>query len=179
MDKSTLFSKTDAGREALASRPPGLGPRLRSLLIMLDGKRSLSELDKILGGEGIAMPLLEQLETAGWMARVDAAGQPARHAVQESAAAGGHAPAAGPAPVAEPTSAPALPFSEARRLVVRFINDQLGPLGEPLALRAEACKSPADLQVLLPRIHEGLKSFKNPATAQRFDQELVARLPKV
>ena len=35
MDKNTLFVKTDQGREALTSRPPGLGPRLRTLLIMV------------------------------------------------------------------------------------------------------------------------------------------------
>lgn len=186
MDKNTLFSKTDQGREALTSRPPGLGPRLRSLLIMVDGKRPVGEMDKLLGGEGSAAPLLEQLQASGWIAQVDAAGHPVLHVIE------GAAPAAAPdqatvpaglpslAPAVDAAPAPAtLPFSEARRMVVRFINDQLGPMGEPLAMRVEACKTPADLQIALPRIRDGLKNFKNSATVQRFDEELAVRLPKV
>lgn len=177
MDKNTLLAKTDLGREALTTRPPNLGPRLRSLLIMVDGKRSVGDMDKLLGGEGVAGPLLEQLEAAGWIAQVDAGGALLLHSASADAGAvaPGHAGAASPhqAPL------PALPFSEARRLVARFLNDQLGPMGEQLALRVEACKTPADLQILLPRLREGLKNFKNAATVQQFDQELVARLPKI
>lgn len=183
MDKNTLFAKTDQGREALTSRPPNLGPRLRSLLIMVDGKRPVGEIDKLLGGEGSAAPLLEQLQAAGWVAQVDAAGYPVLHAIEGAAPDQATVPAglSRPAPVADTAPAPltTLPFSEARRLVVRFINDQLGPMGEPLAMRIEACKTPADLQIALPRIRDGLKNFKNSATVQRFDEELVARLPRV
>lgn len=187
MDKNTLFAKTDQGREALTNRPPNLGPRLRSLLIMVDGKRPVGEMDKLLGGEGSAAPLFEQLEAAGWVAQVDAAGHPVLHAIGGAAAtvasdqATVPAGLSRPAPVAgaAPTPAPTLPFSEARRMVVRFINDQLGPMGEPLAMRVEACRTPADLQIALPRIRDGLKNFKNSATVQRFDEELAARLPKV
>lgn len=186
MDKNTLFAKTDQGREALTSRPPSLGPRLRSLLIMVDGKRPVADMDKLLGGEGSAAPLLEQLMQAGWIAQVDAAGRP----VLQPMAGGVVTPsnsaapvAAGqttPSPVADvPALMPTLPFSEARRQVVRFINDQLGPMGEPLAMRIESCKTPADLQAALPRIRDGLKNFKNSATVQRFDEEFAARLPKV
>ena len=64
MDKQLIFFKTEQGREALTSRPAGLGPRLRSLLIMVDGKRSVAEFDKLLGAD--AAPLLEQLAAQGW-----------------------------------------------------------------------------------------------------------------
>jgi hypothetical protein len=186
MDKNTLFAKTDLGREALTSRPPNLGPRLRSLLIMVDGKRPVADMDKLSGGEGSAAPLLEQLLEAGWIVQVDAAGRPVLQPMGGEAAASSHDQATVPAGLSAPVplaDAPALvhtlPFSEARRLVVRFINDQLGPMGEPLAMRVEACKTPADLQIALPRIRDGLKNFKNSATVQRFDEELAARLPKV
>jgi hypothetical protein len=181
MDKNTLFAKTDQGREALTSRPPNLGPRLRSLLIMVDGKRPVGEIDKLLGGEGSAAPLLEQLQATGWVTQVDAAGLPVLHAIEGAAPAHATMPAdlSSRAAVADATPAPTLPFSEARRLVVRFINDQLGPMGEPLAMRVEACRTPADLQIALPRIRDGLKNFKNSATVQRFDEELVVRLPRV
>lgn len=171
MDKNTLFAKTAQGREALTSRPPGLGPRLRSLLIMVDGKRPVSELDKLSGGEGSAAPLLEQLMAAGWVELVQSA---AAAAVESSASAAAPAQAEADGAVALPT----LPFSEARRMMVRFINDQLGPMGEPLAMRVESCKTPVDLLTVLPRIRDGLSNLKGAAIVQRFDQELVARLPR-
>ena len=167
----------DPGRVALTSRPAGLGPRLRSLLIMVDGKRTVGELDKLLGADGAAAPLLEQLAEQGWVQGQVSAAPAAPVAGPAAGQFVAAAPAdAGPQSV-PPAAVEALPFTEARRLVVRFINDQLGPMGETLAIRVESCKTPADLQAVLPRIRDGLRNFKNSATVQQFDQELVARLP--
>lgn len=174
MDKQTVFVKTDQGRDALTSRPAGLGPRLRSLLIMVDGKRSVGELDKLLGSEGAAAPLLEQLVTEGWIE----GGAPVAAPPVATPVAAPAAVAEGPATLPPPT-ADALPFPEARRLVVRFINDQLGPMGEPLAIRVEGCKSASELLAMLPRIRDGLRNFKNAATVAQFDQEIAPRLPAV
>lgn len=174
MDKQTVFVKTDQGRDALTSRPAGLGPRLRSLLIMVDGKRSVGELDKMLGSEGAAAPLLEQLAAEGWIE----GGAPVAAPPVAAPVAAPTAVAEGPATLPPPT-ADALPFPEARRLVVRFINDQLGPMGEPLAIKVEGCKGAAELLAMLPRIRDGLRNFKNAATVARFDQEIAPRLPAV
>ena len=84
------------------------------------------------------------------------------------------APAAAPA---APVAAAVLPFADARRLAVRFVNDQLGPMGETIAMKIEACKSPAELQAALPRIRDGLRNFKNNACVQQFDTEVASRLP--
>jgi hypothetical protein len=172
MDKQTVFVKTDQGRDALTSRPAGLGPRLRSLLIMVDGKRSVGDLDKLLGSDGAAAPLLEQLAAEGWIEGSAApVAPPAVAAVAPPAAV-----AEGPATLPPPT-ADALPFPEARRLVVRFINDQLGPMGETLAIKVEGCKSATELLAMLPRIRDGLRNFKNAATVAQFDQDVAPRLP--
>ncbi|MDP2743311.1 MAG: hypothetical protein Q8O50_07570 [Hydrogenophaga sp.] len=173
MDKSAVFSKTDDGREALTSRPPGLTPRLRSLLIMTDGKRTVAELDKMLGAEGAAGPLLEQLVAQGW---VLVQGAPVVGAASVATGA-----VTGQAPAELDTLPPLVndvwPFLDARRRVVRFINDQLGPMGETLAIRVESCKNATDLQAALPRIRDGLRNFKNSATVQQFDQEIAPHLP--
>lgn len=176
MDKNTLFGKTAAGREALTSRPAGLGPRLRALLIMVDGKRNLAEFEKLTGSLEQATNSLTELMAGGWVEVVGADGLP-----KVVAAAPLQPEASQPAPVAAPVAVAVttLPFSEARRQVVRFINDQLGPMGETLAIRAEGCKTPADLQATLPRIRDGLKSFKGAAVVQQFDEELAERLPKI
>lgn len=183
MDKNTLFGKTAAGREALTTRPPGLGPRLRSLLIMVDGKRNLSEFEKLTGSLEQATDSLNALLSGGWVEIVGADGLPktmARPAAVVPSPADDFEPEdSQPVMVMAATVVSTLPFSEARRQVVRFINDQLGPMGETLAIRAEGCKTPADLQAALPRIREGLKSFKGLGVVQQFDDELAERLPKV
>lgn len=180
MDKNTLFGKTAAGREALTTRPAGLGPRLRALLIMVDGKRSLAEFEKLSGSLEQATQSLNELMAAGWVEMVGADGLP-KAVAAPPAGASAEPVAAPPAPASAAAPAPVstLPFSDARRQVVRFINDQLGPMGETLAIRAEGCKTPADLQAALPRIREGLKSFKGSAVVQQFDEEIADRLPKV
>lgn len=180
MEQHLVLVKTDQGREALTSRPAGLGPRLRSVLIMVDGKRSVGDLDKLLGSEGAAAPLLEQLIAEGWIeggvtTTAAPAAAPASVPVLESVVEPSSS-TEGPVTL-PPLSADVLPFPEARRLVVRFINDQLGPMGETLAIRVEGCKTAQDLLAALPRIRDGLRNFKNAATVTQFDQDVVPRLP--
>lgn len=42
--QSTVFEKTDKGREEITTRKYQLASRLRSLLVMVDGKQTTSEL---------------------------------------------------------------------------------------------------------------------------------------
>lgn len=166
MDKHRIYAKTAQGREALSSRHAALGPRLRSLLIMVDGQRNVAAFDALLGGS--AAPLLAQLAEQGWVLceADDKAEAPAP--LPELAE---HSPeAAAPAPAG-------LPLPDARRLVSRFINDRLGPLGESLAMRVEACKTPAELKALLPRVRDALLNIQNAATLAQFDREVRPLLP--
>lgn len=190
MDKNTLLVKTDKGRDAMARRAPELVPRLRSMLILVDGKRNAAELDKLGAGLGGGAALLEQLLAQGWIAPHDPNGPPFQNTAPladgqvpvASAPASAEAslpPAPPPAPVAAPPSAaPVLPFADARRLVVRFINDAAGPMGELTAIKVESCKTATELQTLLPRVREALQNYRGAATVQRFDQEVVPQLPR-
>ena len=163
MDKHTVFVKTDAGREALAQRAPGLLPRLRTLLIMVDGQRPAAAFDAASGGaEGAALPLLEQLLAQGWVR----AHEPVHQANAQ------------PSPETDATAlSAAWPLPDARRRVARFINDQLGPMGEAMALKVEACRQEADLRALVPRIREALLNYRNSATVARFDADIAPHLP--
>lgn len=190
MDKNTLLAKTEKGRDAMARRLPELGPRLRSMLILVDGKRSAAELDKLGAGLGGGAALLEQLLAQGWIAPHDpnvpsfqntapvVDGPPSVAPVPAPVPSEADAPAAHPEAVASPPSGvPVLPFVDARRLVVRFINDAAGPMGELTAIRVESCKTAAELQSQLPRIRDALQNYRGAATVQRFDQEIVPQLP--
>lgn len=162
MDKHTVFVKTDAGREALAQRAPGLLPRLRSLLIMVDGQRPALAFDAACGGaEGAALPLLEQLLAQGWIQAPQVVASPASE----------------PEPSVPQSDLVPWPLPDARRRVARFINDQLGPMGEAIALKVEACRQEADLRALVPRIREALLNYRNNATVARFDTDIAPHLP--
>lgn len=179
MDKNTLLAKTEKGRDAMARRAPELLPRLRSLLILVDGKRSLAELEKLGDGLGGGAALVEQLLAHGWVAERDLSAP-----FQESVpyVDSQPFPVASPSPPANATAVPAvpsLPFPDARRLVARFINDSVGPMGEPTAIRVEACKTPAELRALLPRIRDALQNYRGLSTVQRFDLEIVPQLPRL
>lgn len=186
MDKNTLLVKTDTGRDAMARRAPELGPRLRSMLILVDGKRNVAELDKLGAGLGGGAALLEQLLEHGWIAPHDPNGQPFQSTapLADSPPAPVAAPALATAPPSTAAAAPAatgsptLPFLDARRLVVRFINDVAGPMGELTAIRVESCKTATELQAQLPRVREALQNYRGAATVQRFDQEIVPQLPR-
>lgn len=189
MDKNTLLVKTEKGRDAMARRLPELGPRLRSMLILVDGKRNAAELDKLGAGLGDAAALLEQLLANGWIAPHDPNGSPLQNTAPpaDGQAAAAPAPASAetlisapqPQPVApQPSVASVLPFMDARRLVVRFINDAAGPMGELTAIRVESCKTAAELQAQLPRVRDALQNYRGAATVQRFDQEVVPQLPR-
>lgn len=180
MDKNTLLVKTEKGRDAMARRVPELVPRLRSMLILVDGKRSASELDKLGAGLGGGGALLEQLLAHGWIAPLDGS-VPFQNTVpfSDSGPAAVTAPTPMAAAEAPAAVAPAaLPLADARRLVVRFVNDQVGPMGEQTAMRIESCKTAAELQSLLPRVRDALQNFRGMGTVQRFDQEIVPKLPR-
>lgn len=191
MDKNTLLVKTEKGRDAMARRVPELGPRLRSMLIMVDGKRSVSELDKLGAGLGGGAALLEQLLGQGWIAPLDGSvpfqntapfvdSQPFPSTAPTPVAAVAVPPAPPPAtpPAPAPPAPATLPFADARRLVVRFVNDQVGPMGEETAMRIESCKTASELQAQLPRIRDALKNFRGTGTVQRFELEIVPQLPR-
>lgn len=180
MDKNTLLVKTEKGRDAMARRVPELVPRLRSMLILVDGKRSASELDKLGAGLGGGGALLEQLLAHGWIAPLDGS-VPFQNTVPFSDSGPAAVTAPTPMAVAEAPAAvapAALPLADARRLVVRFVNDQVGPMGEQTAMRIESCKTAAELQSLLPRVRDALQNFRGTGTVQRFDQEIVPKLPR-
>ncbi len=179
MDKNTLLVKTEQGRGAIARRDPSLGPRLRSMLILVDGKRTVAELEKLGAGLGVGTELLEQLAAHGWVASLDAplpGPEPLAFVVTQPFETGS-TPAAAALSPEPPSKVAALPFADARRLVIRFVNDALGPLGEATAIRVESCKSVADLLSVLPRVREALKNLRGTAIAERFDREVLPQLP--
>lgn len=64
---STIFDKTDKGREEIATRKYHLSPRLRTLLVIVDGKHAADDLLKKVGGLGITEDSIAELLNNGFI----------------------------------------------------------------------------------------------------------------
>ena len=109
VQKHSVFRKSALGAEALARRDAALALRLRSLLILVDGKRPVEELAKLSPTGPETDRLLEQLEQMGMIERAIAA--PVEPAEAADAA---------PAPIR--TRPRTVPLPEARRAAVRHLS---------------------------------------------------------
>ena len=146
-----VLRKTAKGLTEIETRAHRLPPRLRSALIVVDGKRDTLALAPLIlqDAEGTLRWLLDEgfVEVAPPSAPVAAAAAPARAPATPAPAP---APAVRPASTsATPAAAPAMPFEQRRRESVRALTDAVGPLGEALALKMERTRQPAELEPLI------------------------------
>lgn len=170
--KTAVYRKSIAGQEALARRDPALTMRHRSLLIMVDGKRSAEELGRLAAGAGEFESLMNALSDLGMIEPV---------AVNPSAPAPATVPSPAPAvPGAQasaPATVPALTLSQAQRVAVRRLTDLLGPSAEDLCMKLEATKTPKDFMALVKRAADMLRNVKGDAAADSLTQALAGYRP--
>jgi hypothetical protein len=72
---SVIFTKTQKGTEEMTNRSGGLTPRVRRVLIMIDGKRSVADLQAMALADDLSHTLGE-LEEAGFIELVKTAETP-------------------------------------------------------------------------------------------------------
>jgi hypothetical protein len=98
LDKmARILDKTDKGREEIASRKHGLASRLRTLLVLIDGKHTQEELLKQVGALGLTEQSVSDLIDGGFIS------------FHENASPAAAAPAEVPAPAAAPKAAALVP----------------------------------------------------------------------
>ena len=119
---SIIYRKTAQGQEEIERRVRNLPPRLRSALILVDGKRADTELRGLI----TAQPD-EALQTLLDQGLIEPA-------------------AAAPVPAPKPAKPS---FELQRRDAVRRLNDLMGPMAESLAVRMERAASAAELRSLV------------------------------
>ncbi len=127
-----VLGKTVKGQEEIDTRAYRLPPRLRSLLIMVDGKRSDEALHAMLpqAAEGLAT-LLDQ----GF--------------VQVLASVAAAPPPSSPPPAPAVPAAPVMSLEAIKRAASHDITEALGMEGDLISIRIERAKSLAELQPLL------------------------------
>ena len=167
-DKQVIYRKTQKGAEAIANRHSGLAPRLRSLLITVDGKRTHGELATMaaaLGDPG----RLSELEAEGLV-------EPA--VAEEKTMPAALEPAGSPQqPAASAAPQRAANLAQAQRFSSHLLERLLGPMAEPLCIKIEGARDLADFVALIKRAREIVREIKGSAEAERFVAEIEAQMP--
>lgn len=149
------YRKTAKGQAEIETRAHRLSPRLRALLIMVDGKRDLAALSALVPQQ--AEEALNELMGQGFIE------------------AFGDAPPAAPtaAPSAATASTPSAPsapldFEKLRREAVRALTDVAGPAAETVALRMEKARNLDELRPLITQAAQTVASMRGRAAAEAY-----------
>ncbi len=161
-----IFRKTAKGVAEIETRAHRLPPRLRSALIVVDGRRSDGDLH--------ALVLVQPVETfaalaqQGFIERIESA-PTAPAAAGFSGPGGTQAPAPRPAPPGA-TGAVGVPaagadFPGTRRDAVRRLSDLIGPASENLAMRMEKARNADELRPLLALAAQSVANMRGKQAA--------------
>ena len=161
---SIIYRKSAKGVAEIETRAHRLPPRLRSVLIIIDGKRSASELKGLILAQ--ADETLASLLEQGFIEAVGSApAAPARAFAAPMSAPPSASPSA-PAPATRPAAAD---FDTRRRDMVRRLTDLVGPLGEALAMRMERTRNADELRPLLAVALQVISNTRGRAAAADFE----------
>jgi len=165
---TTVYRKSAKGQHEIETRANRLAPRLRTALIVVDGRRSDVDLRTLIQIDPDAT-LLSLLE-AGYIEIVAAESLP-------RAWQAGSAPMMGALPMAATAASSAASLAERRRLAVRHLTDELGPLAESVALRIEKTRTWDELRPALELGQRLLQTARGGAAAARFAERFIETPP--
>lgn len=131
MNLQAVLKKTGKGAEEIETRKHKLEQRLRTLLIVVNGKATGADLAKQFEQIGDIRPMLEQLLNDGF---IEAA-------------------------------APAADFKEIRIQLSQALTEALGPAGDPIVMRLEACKTPDEARAFVESQRPMLEKAVGPRGA--------------
>ena len=166
-----IYDKTDKGREEIATRKHQLPTRLRTLLVMVDGKQSDEELLKKVGGLGLTKESISELLENGF---IQAAIQSQPAPVQPVLAQSPDKPdvAVSVAPLSEGRSQ----FQAIYQFYTETIKSTIGLRGYALQLKVEKAGSIEDFRALRDPYLEAVLKAKGKEIARslrtRLDQLL-------
>ena len=167
MNRTDIVIKTPEGAQELKSRAHKLVPRLRTMLIMIDGAMNVGQLQDAAARLGAPPDFLESLLSEGLAAT--RAGPSSSRAAQPASAT-----AASPAAAAAGAAAPrAEPDVDRFRTAQKFMNDAaveaLGFRAFLFTLKLEKCFSRTDLLALMDEFHKAIVKGSGEETARVID----------
>lgn len=119
-----IYTKTQKGHDEVVARTGGLSPRVRRLLIFIDGKRTSDQLQAMVGDASLT-DSIELLRASGYIEELSGTAPAAAEAAPDEAEA---APAAAPVASSPATSADPRVLDVARKLMLNSLSDYTGPL---------------------------------------------------
>ena len=156
-----IFDKTDSGRDELRTRAAGLNQRTRSILIMVDGVRSVGDLRTAIARLSAPEDSLATLLNLGLIVRAPGASARAPDARDE--------PKAADADAGEDVVAHRPHDPERFRVAKKFMNDTvvdaLGIRAFMFTLKLEKCATLSDLAALAPEYSRLLVKAKGGEVA--------------
>lgn len=165
--KRVVYRKSAKGGQAIATRAHGLMGRPRSLLILVDGRRTGAELQALGAGFGDVPLMLAQLEADGFIDAVAPVAVPGLSTTASAARQSGP-----PADAPAPANLPAVKSFTTRRLL-----ELLGPTSEPLCLRIEAATDMPAFVEAVKRAFIVVRDIRGAVEAERFGAAVEAQLP--
>jgi len=175
---ATIYRKTPKGHAEIESRALRLSPRVRSALILVDGRRSDEELQRVI----LAQPAetLQSLLELGLIEVISITQPMAPQRAASAVAPGAQTPApAAAAPVAPRPMTPALPprsFETLRADLVRSFTDSVGPMSEALAIKMERARSPDELRTLAQTAQRIIGNARGGQAANDFGARFLGPL---
>ncbi len=157
---ATVYRKTDKGQAEIETRAHRLVPRLRTALILVDGKRNGDELAGLIANE--PAQTLQTLLEQGFIESFEAA--PQRSAAPKPPPSEAPAP-----PPADDTRA----LERRKRDAVRFLTDKVGPMADAINIRIEKAGSWPDLLAALQVAQQILANTRGAGAAAEFGQTYI------
>lgn len=152
-----IYRKTAKGLTEIETRAHRLPPRLRSALILVDGRRDVNDLKPLLMQQ--AEETLGTLAEQGFIEAVGESAPPPPPAAP---------PPPPPAPAPKAASSAGTDFDNTRRAAVRALNDLLGPAAESIAMKMEKARNLAELVPLLTQAAQSVAAMRGRAAAEDF-----------
>lgn len=156
----TIYRKTEKGQVEIETRALRLAPRLRTALILIDGRRTDNELRPLVPGD--ATQAFQTLLQDRFIEVV--------RVVEERAV---------PRPPAPPGSNDSTRrwLDQRKREAVRVLLDQVGPLGEAVAVRIEKSGDWTELKATLELARQVLEYARGSTTAQDYARKYIEAAP--
>jgi hypothetical protein len=158
----SLHRKTAKGSTEIETRAHRLPPRLRTVLLMVDGKRNDDELVALLGGS--TAETLAALADQGF---IESVGADAAAPAPAAAAAAGAAKPGDTEPAAFVVAA-ATDLAAAKRDAVRALSELLGPAADSISVRMEKAASFEELHGLVQRAAQLIAGMRGRALAEAY-----------
>jgi hypothetical protein len=157
MRADEVYAKTDAGRDEIETRARKLPPALRSILLVVDGRRNISQLLALIKGLHAPPDALAQLAELGLIAPL------AR-------------PLSATAPLPPPPSDIADRYRLLSGLMSEAVRQHLGLRGYFMQLKIERCADTDELSRLLPEVTAAIAKARGTPAASQWEQGVRAAL---